>query len=81
MRTNLFVKDSSPDYHPPFHACSRSRCHRPIYLRCVPLYIVPETHSFLGVVFSLGLLSSLNPVMIWTITDPVPLARLSHTLL
>ena len=44
------------------------------------LYIIPESHSFLGVLFSLGLLSSSNPVMIWKITDSVPLARLSCTL-
>ena len=48
-------------------------------ITCVALYIIPETHSFLGVLFSLGLLSSSNPVRIWTITDSVPLARLSHT--
>ena len=44
------------------------------------LYIIPKSHSFLGVLFSLGLLCSLNPVRIGKITDSKPLARLSRTL-
>ena len=73
MHTNptLPTEDSSPYYHPPLTCLFKVKMSYIYGVLCVALYIIPEAYFYKF---------CSNPVMIWTVTDSVPLARSFHTL-